>query len=121
MRIDTAADATEILSDCDNLRIRFVEPQETELIVTGWRRDSGVDCQLHRPGEVVSLTQLHAAVHRIVEAAIPFETLGVRAGDPLSFFVELFAGGQSHDRTPNEGTIDLRVPQPNFESLHWQA
>lgn len=120
VRIDTAGEAVQALSDCDNLRVRFVEPQETELIVSGWRRGD-VECVLHRQGAATGLNSLQAGVQRVIEIAVPFESLEVRPGEPLSFFVELFAGGQSVDRSPQEGTIDLRVPQANFESLHWQA
>ncbi|MFV0443237.1 MAG: alpha-amylase/alpha-mannosidase [Planctomycetaceae bacterium] len=120
VRIDTAADARQTLRDCDNLRLRFVEPQETELVVSGWKTGE-LHSTLRRHGEEQSLEGRRAVARRVVELAIPFELLEVKPGESLGFFVELFAGGQSIDRTPQEGTIDLRVPNGEFESLNWQA
>jgi hypothetical protein len=56
-----------------------------------------------------------------VELRVPLAELGLEAGNQISLFVELFARGQSLDRTPAEGTIDLRVPSADFEAWNWQA
>jgi hypothetical protein len=47
--------------------------------------------------------------------------LGVKAGDPLQFFVEILRDGSSLDRVPREGTIELSVPVPDFERILWQV
>jgi alpha-amylase/alpha-mannosidase (GH57 family) len=120
VRIDTNGDARSTLLGCDNLRVRFVEPQETELIVSGWNSPR-TEFELRRDGVNAGLNHLQGAVQRVVEVAIPFESLRVRPGEPVSFFVEMFTGGQSVDRTPNEGTIDLSIPNGEFEALNWQA
>lgn len=120
VRIDTASDAVVNLADCDDLRVRFVEPQESELIVRGWKQ-SAPTCELKRQGIPADKDGARAAIGRVVEAAIPFGGLGLKAGEPLSFFVELFSAGQSIDRSPGEGVIDLTVPSPQFEARSWQA
>jgi alpha-amylase/alpha-mannosidase (GH57 family) len=120
VRVDTVHPAAESLGDIDNLRVRFVEPQETEVVVSGWSQ-SALRAEVLKQGKPTPTEGVAAALARVVEVAVPFEALGVQPGEPLSFFVELFARGQSIDRTPGEGTIDLRVPTPEFEAVNWQA
>ena len=44
--------------------------------------------------------------------------LGVEVDQPVQFFVELLQGGQSRDRAPREGTIDLTRPSPRLRADH---
>jgi hypothetical protein len=40
---------------------------------------------------------------------------------PIQFFVELLQGGQSRERAPREGTINLTCPSPHFEQIMWDV
>lgn len=120
VRIDTVGEAVSELKEADSLRIRFVEPPDTELIVSGWKTGA-VQAEWRQQGTTTAVRGVKVAADRIVEAAIPFEAFPASPGKPLSFFVELFEHGQSIDRAPGEGTIDLSVPSPHFDEVHWQA
>jgi len=120
IRIDTAGEATQALGEMDSLRLRFLEPPETELVITGWRQQA-LRSELLRQGALSPVDGAIVAADRIVEIAVPYAAFPLQPGDPLSFFIEAFSRGQSVDRTPSEGTIELRVPTPEFEAANWQA
>jgi len=52
---------------------------------------------------------------------VPFDALGVAVDGPVHFFVEVLEGGQSRDRAPREGTINLTRPSPDFERIMWDV
>ena len=52
---------------------------------------------------------------------MPLKDLGVAAGDPVHFSVELVTGEASEDRAPREGSIRTECPTPDFERERWQA
>ena len=52
---------------------------------------------------------------------MPFAALGLKADQPVAFFVELLQDGQSRDRAPREETIQLAVPAANFELVMWDV
>ena len=58
---------------------------------------------------------------KILELAVPFGRLGLRADDPIRFYVELIDGESSIDRAPREGIFELTVPTPEFERIMWQV
>jgi hypothetical protein len=72
-------------------------------------------------GTVTSHGNVEVAVGKIIELAVPFDSLRASPEQPISFFVELFSGSTSLDRIPREGTIDLAVPPPEFERIMWQV
>jgi alpha-amylase/alpha-mannosidase (GH57 family) len=120
IRIDFDSPAQSALADFDLLRVGFLEP-------------AGYAAQVALPGGPnprVTLTQgektLDATgsavgIDQIAEIAIPFARLGVKVDQPLSFFVELLQAGQSRDRAPREGAINLTCPSPHFEQIMWDV
>jgi alpha-amylase/alpha-mannosidase (GH57 family) len=72
-------------------------------------------------GEQCEAAGVRAGVDQIVEASVPFQTLGVKVGKPIQFYVELLQGAQSRDRAPREGTIHLTCPSPDFEHIMWDV
>ncbi len=93
------------------LRLDFqAEPPEGEIRLvqlTPVRREVAI-----RPpsGEVRS------AYDDILEAAVPFDLLGVKPGQQLRFFIEC-----APHRWPALSTIPLTVPPPEFEQIHWHV
>ncbi len=65
--------------------------------------------------------RVEVGIAQILEVAIPFELLKVSVDQPIQFFVELLQGGQSRDRAPREGTINLTCPSPDFEQIMWDV
>lgn len=120
IRIDTAKRADDDLAHVDEVRITFLEPPDTELRVTGLkeRRPAG---QLCRGGRHVPEAKVEIAVAQIFELTVPFADLGRIPDDPIQMFVEVFAGGQSVDRAPREGTLELVTPSADFEMMMWQV
>ena len=66
-------------------------------------------------------TTVEVATGQILELAVPFGRLGLKAGDPIRFYVELLGGDSSLDRAPREGIFELTVPSPDFERIMWQV
>ena len=64
---------------------------------------------------------MNAAIGKIVEVSIPLQSAGLVAGDLIQMYVELRRAEQSVERAPQEGTIQLRVPDADFEMIMWQA
>ena len=58
---------------------------------------------------------------KILELAVPFGRLGLKAGEAIRFYVELLGGDASLDRAPREGIFELAVPTPDFERIMWQV
>lgn len=117
IRCDTCSHAESELCDFDELRVRFVEPYGAEVRV-----------KTADPSQLVLIvdgeeqpTESEAALDRIFELAIPYQELGISIHDRIHFAVELLRGGESIERAPSEGTIDLTVPGADFEMYVWQA
>jgi alpha-amylase/alpha-mannosidase (GH57 family) len=120
LRLDTAKRVKDNLGDVDELRVRFLEPQGTEIRISGFR-DNSVSAKLYRNERASSKTVVDVAVGQILELSVPFADLKRKPEEPLHFFVEAFSEGQSVDRAPSEGAIQTVVPSPDFEMIMWQA
>jgi alpha-amylase/alpha-mannosidase (GH57 family) len=128
IRVDFDYPAHAELGDYNALRIGFVEPGGFEIQVTepGGPKPQA---QLLRNGMPVTVQgpagEPHPAVEigidQIVELALPFQALGLKADEPVHFYVELVQGSQSRDRAPREGTINLHCPSPDFEQIMWDV
>jgi len=118
VRIDTADVASVDMANVRELRLRFVESNETELHITGWSTGQ-LTCKLLRKQKAVAKTGAVAAVGKVVEIALPLEELALEEGAPISFFAELFENGTSIDRAPAEGMITLPTPSQDFEKRNW--
>jgi hypothetical protein len=115
---DNAARAT--LADFDMMRFGFVEPPGWELVIEAPATSEQTIKLVHQKQDMPA-TGVAVAIDNIVEAALPFEHLGLKVDDPIQFFVELLEGQQSRERAPREGTINLTCPSPNFEQEMWDV
>jgi alpha-amylase/alpha-mannosidase (GH57 family) len=118
VRVDCDRPARDALADFDAVRFYFVEPAGWEISVRHPGRPSQQVLVSH---EGLPATAVPAAVGQIVELAVPFELLGVKPDQSLQFIVELMERGQSRDRAPREGTIQLLCPTPEFEQIMWDV
>lgn len=121
-RVDFDRPARQALLDYDELRIGFTDPAGVELLVRQPGRPKQ-SWQLVRKGTLVPVgaERVQVGIDRVAEGAIPFSLLRVDVGEPVRFFVELREGGQSRDRAPRDGEIQLVRPSPAFESHMWNA
>jgi hypothetical protein len=121
VRVDFEQPARQALLPFDTLRIGFEEPAEFELRVEHPSRPTQ-EVQWHTLGSRKPLPVGTAVgIDRIAEFALPFAALEVEYDAPLQLFVELFEAGQSRDRAPREGNIQLRRPSPDFEQIMWDV
>lgn len=118
IRIDFESTARAALADYEYLRVGFIEPAGVELAIWPkkpatftWRRD----------GVETDATGIEIGVDQIAETAIPFDSLGVKVGQPVQFYVELVQGDQSRDRAPREGAISFTRPSADFERIMWDV
>jgi alpha-amylase/alpha-mannosidase (GH57 family) len=128
IRVDFEFPARNALADFDAFRLGFAEPGGTDVQVVRPARPDQV-VKVVRRGQPVSPDEpeergpraVALGVDHILELIVPFETLGAKAEEPLQFFVELLQGGQSRDRAPREGTINLTCPTADFEQIMWDV
>jgi hypothetical protein len=121
IRVDFAAAARSVLSAFDRLRIGFVQPTGVEFSIPLINGIVAGEMRLRHEGVVMEAEGARAAVGQILEASIPFERLHATVGEPIEFFVELFAGERSCDRAPAEGVIRVTRPGPDFEQIMWDV
>jgi alpha-amylase/alpha-mannosidase (GH57 family) len=120
LRIDFNSPAREVLKKSDRIHVQFASPANTEWTVSGFGTPT-LKCSLTRFSRLAEELDARAAVDEVLEMAIAFESLEVRPGNALHFAVDIIRGGQSIDRAPREGTIELTTPSPDFERIMWQA
>jgi alpha-amylase/alpha-mannosidase (GH57 family) len=129
IRIDFDTPAQAALADFERLRVGFADPAGFAIDVPlphgGVRtKDASGDRAwgtVYEQGKPVGPPDIEVAIDQIAELAIPFARLGVKADQPVQFFVELLQGTQSRDRAPREGTIGLVCPSTDFEQIMWDV
>src|SRR5262249_42194136 len=112
LRIDTSRTARDDLSRAEEIRVQFLEPQGDEDRI----RDAGqgsMQARVCRNREALANASVKVAIAQIVELSVPFADLGLRPDAPVHLFVEVVAEGQSVDRAPREGALEMKVPGPD--------
>jgi hypothetical protein len=62
------------------------------------------------------------AAGTVLEIALPFSDLHLKAGDPLAFFVAVYDADDGEvERHPANVPIDTEVPDAQFEMRHWSV
>ncbi len=122
IRVDTeGGPARDRLAEADRLRIGFIDPAESEVLVFEPSSARPV-AYLNRPGEpTANGDTIGVATGSVLELAVPFARLGRTAGDPIRFYIELFQGDASVNRAPREGVLELTTPSRDFERVLWQV
>jgi alpha-amylase/alpha-mannosidase (GH57 family) len=121
VRVDTEGPARERLTTADRLRIVFLDPADWEIVVEGPARSRPIACINHAGQPSSNGTTVEAATDRVLELAVPFGRLGLKADEPVRFYVEVLQGDASLDRAPREGIFEVTVPTPDFEKILWQV
>jgi hypothetical protein len=120
LRVDTSRMARDDMSRVQALRIQFLEPPGYEIRISDPGRPSMQACILKDHAEVPG-GRVCVAVKQILEMTVPFADLRLKPDDPIHLFIEVVAEGQSVDRAPREGALEMRVPGPDYEQIMWQA
>ena len=66
-------------------------------------------------------TAARAAAEEVLEVSVLFEDLGLKTGDAFAFSVSIQQGSAELERHPAFRPVEGRVPDANFERLHWRA
>jgi alpha-amylase/alpha-mannosidase (GH57 family) len=120
VRVDFNTPARQALAEYDFLRLGFVEPEGWEIVVSHPGQAEQAQ-QLLRRGEPIAAPDMEVGIDLIAELSVPFDRLGLKVDQPLQFYVELLESGQSRDRAPREGTVQLTCPSPDFERIMWDV
>ena len=122
VRVDFEGPARTALAEYEVLRLGFLDPPGREVRVTNLSGPQPL-IELRDAGGSVLATPpvLEVGIDRVAELAVPFAVLGVQVEQPIQFYVELLHGGQSRDRAPAEGAINLTCPSPDFERIMWDV
>jgi alpha-amylase/alpha-mannosidase (GH57 family) len=122
IRVDTdGGPASERLAEVSQLRVGFVDPADWEIVVENPSSPAPTAYAKHAGQTSGNGTTVEVATGKILELAVPFGRLGLRADDPIRFYVELIQAESSIDRAPREGIFELSVPTPDFERILWQV
>jgi alpha-amylase/alpha-mannosidase (GH57 family) len=121
IRVDTEGPARERLAGVDRLRVGFVDPADWEIVIHDPSAPHPVGHIDHAGGPSSNGTTVEVATDKILEIAVPFGRLGVKANEFVRFYIEVLQGETSVDRAPREGIFDLTVPTPDFERIMWQV
>jgi alpha-amylase/alpha-mannosidase (GH57 family) len=125
-RVDTTGRALDLLAGGRELSLKFVTPAGVRFSVrqadgrlsgTLWdRRDAEPHWAERGPGGA------SVAAGTILEIAIPWPDLGVGAGQPVGFFVAIYAAdGTEVERHPAHQPIEFHAPDATFDARHWRA
>ncbi len=120
IRADTNGRAKDAFRSVDEVRVRFQEPAQTEIRITGANTRQPA-AALFRQQKEVNKAKVEAAIDTLVEIGVSRADLNVDVGDRVSFFVDCLSKNRSLDRAPQEGLIELTVPSPDFELFMWQV
>ncbi|HEY3968203.1 MAG TPA: glycoside hydrolase family 57 protein [Planctomycetaceae bacterium] len=120
LRVDTARMAQEDLGRLPEIRIQFIEPSGYEIRITDPGK-AALSARLFHNREVVAGAEIKVAVGQILEMTVRFADLGLEPEAPIQLYFEAIADGQSVDRAPREGALEMRTPSPDYEQIMWQA
>jgi hypothetical protein len=120
LRLDAHGPVRQQLADVDTLRVRFLDPEGFELLVSDPSKPVPA-AQLFHNNVPLSASEIAAAADAILEIAIPWRSLRKAPESPLALFVELLRDEQVIERIPREGVIETTVPSPDYELMMWQA
>ncbi len=120
LRVDTGRSAKEDLGRMQDIRVQFVEPPGFEIRISDPGRPS-MQARMFHDRELVPGAQIKVAVGQILEMTVRFADLGLEPESPIHLYFDAIADGQSVDRAPREGVLEMRVPGPDYEKIMWQA
>lgn len=104
--------------------VNFLSPIGMDCEIRIDPRGNSVRAVLFRKedGERSELSVINTVAARdVIEIAIPFELLGVRAGDEVHLFVTVERSGSEVEKWPYRGYVRVPVPGEDFEAMMWSV
>ena len=110
-----------------DLGIEFLEPRPMQVRVHGLERGDRMvtggagPAPGESPTRPVPLAGSACRVDTILELAISFESLSLRAGEIVELLVHIGAPGEPGETLPPEDLVRFTVPGPDYEAAMWSA
>ncbi len=104
--------------------INFLNPKGMDIEIHVVPQEHRVSANLFRGenGKRVKAAVINnIAANDIIELAVPFEMLGVKANDEVQIFVTVERSGSEIEKWPYRGYIQFKVPTDDFEAMMWQV
>jgi hypothetical protein len=126
VRLDARTRIVDLLADGAELSLKFLAPAALRFSIR--QADGGLqfgfwDRQAHPPfWSARGAGRAAVAVGTVLEAALPFDDIGVAEGGRMVFFVAVYAAGNvERERHPADRAIEVFAPDGLFEARHWRA
>jgi alpha-amylase/alpha-mannosidase (GH57 family) len=125
VRVDASKPMREVLALGLHVSLKFLKPVGIQ-VVAGWR-DGVPEATLLERGEThersmpVGCLGLGVAAGRILEIRVPFDCLGLRAGQATAFIIALRHGTEELEHHPRHRAIEVAIPGAEFASANWTA
>ncbi len=101
-----------------SLAVVFFEPEGIFLLTPPINRPGKRKYTLQRQEDHPTESEM-IAMDKIMELAVPLSDLGLKAGDSVSFEIQLREGSIEREVAPLTGPIQLTIPTPEFVLQHW--
>ena len=124
LRVEGTARMGNLLEEGLVVTLRFLKPAGMRV---GVQMNGGpIEARLQVRSDAgewrdTGLPGVAAAAGRVLEVRVPFGTLGVRAADPVAFFVILSAEATELEHHPRHQPIEFEVPDRRFAARNWTA
>jgi alpha-amylase/alpha-mannosidase (GH57 family) len=104
--------------------VNFLSPKGLDVELRIVPRGAGATAALYqgenadraRTAEIPSV-----AASDIIELAVPFELIGVKANEDVQLFITVERSGSEVEKWPYRGFIQFKVPTDDFEAMMWQV
>ncbi len=120
LRIDGFGHTAKDLETIDELRVRFLSPADTDLVISNLAGPT-ISARLVHENIATPAEGVECVVDQSLEMKIPLGLITRQIGDAVQFYVELIDDRFSRDRAPSEGYVHLFTPSPDFERRLWQV
>lgn len=118
VRVDGARNMSEILDEGHTVRLKFIYPREADVGVCPEKTAEGA-YKVHSHGLAESREPARACADRVIEIAVPFDSLDLREDRAANFFVELVKDKRVVERLPKGGPVTVTAPTAEFDVGVW--
>ncbi|HYM80761.1 MAG TPA: glycoside hydrolase family 57 protein [Candidatus Limnocylindria bacterium] len=104
-----------------DLSVEMMTPVVATVGVKGLSRGACEVTFTEAGGRSLRLPDSACCIGRVLELALPFEGLGVKAGDGIELLVQLMEGGRPVESYPLDEPIRFTIPDGHFETAMWSV
>jgi len=116
VRLDPAESPQRSAEVASRLRVTVMASDRQQYVEFDLVADGQV-----RPGRLREGTAGRGVLLRIFEAGVPFADLGAGTGQELALSLHVMRGDVELERLPRYGFLTIKVPDRDFERVHWRV